>query len=94
MLNKRALSPLVATILLVVFALIVGTATMNWSKNYVETVPDEFPEPTGSSIVISIDQINNPLKELQIKYITDQLTLDQYITRQREVVQDLGQEED
>ena len=80
MLNKKALSPLIATILLVVFALIVGTATMNWGKSYVEEVPEQNVESSfGTSIVISIDSLDNPLKKLQIMYIADKLTLEEYL---------------
>ena len=94
MLNKKALSPLVATILLVVFALIVGTATMNWGKNYVENVPDKSLETSGASIVISIDHLDNPLKDLQIKYITDKLTLEEYLEKEEEVIQEIRMETD
>lgn len=93
MLNKKSLSPLVATILLVVFALIVGTATMNWGKNYVENVPDGSSEKIGSSIVISIDYLDNPLKELQIKYITDKLTLEEYLAKEDMAIQEISSEE-
>lgn len=87
--HKKALSPLIATILLVVFALIVGTATMSWGKKYVESLPEEKPESFGSSIVISIDQIDNPLKDLQIRYITDKITLEEYLAKQQEAVSKL-----
>ena len=34
--NKKAVSPLVATLLLIVFSLILGTVTMNLGKAYIE----------------------------------------------------------
>ena len=92
MLNKKALSPLIATVLLVVFALIVGTATMNWGKNYVETAPEDGVGALGPSIIISIDSLDNPLKALQIKYITDKLTLDEYLVKQEAAIDELRSE--
>lgn len=34
--NKKAISPLVATVLLIVFSLVLGTITMNLGKAYIE----------------------------------------------------------
>ena len=86
MLNKRGLSPLIATLLLVVFALVVGTATMSWGKSYVETIPDET-ETVGSSYVISREDVkNNPLKRLQIDYIYDEISLEEYLKREKEII--------
>ena len=36
MMNKRAISPLVATILLIAFAIALGLVVMNWGKSYIE----------------------------------------------------------
>ncbi|MCK5282047.1 MAG: hypothetical protein KAK00_01435 [Nanoarchaeota archaeon] len=92
MLNKRALSPLVATILLVVFALIIGTATMSLSKNYVNDNTDDKELLSSSMLIISIDEIDNPLKDLQIKYITNKLTLEEYLNEEEVILRegDLG----
>jgi flagellin-like protein len=87
--NKKGLSPLIATILLVVFALIIGTATMSWGKNYVSSVPDE-PSQFASSFVISIEQIDDPLKELQIRYITDKINRSEYLVREQQVLSELS----
>ncbi len=88
--NKRALSPLIATVLLVVSALIIGTATMSWGKNYVDTIPEEKPESFGSSLVIDIKQLDNPLKDLQVKYITDRITLEEYLDEEQEVLNEMA----
>jgi flagellin-like protein len=85
--NKKALSPLVATILLVVFALIIGTATMSWGKNYVENIPEQEHSSVGSSIVIGMEDVDDPLKELQIKYITDRITLDDYLVEEKVIIE-------
>jgi flagellin-like protein len=82
--SKKALSPLIATVLLVVFALIIGTATMSWGRNYVENIDDE--EKATSSVIISIEHIDNPLKELQIRYITDRILLNEYLEEEKSII--------
>lgn len=86
--NKKALSPLIATLLLLAFALVIGTATMNWGKSYVDKI-DEAPEgyeTLKSAVIISIEDINTPLKELQIKHITGQLSQDEYIMKEKSLL--------
>lgn len=86
--NKKALSPLVATLLLLAFALVIGTATMNWGKSYVDQI-DEAPkghETLKSAVVINIEDINTPLKELQIKHITGQISQDEYIMQEKSLM--------
>jgi len=87
MIGKRALSPLVATVLLVVFALVIGTITMSWGKSYVEKVKDE-PEISGlgSAVIIGVKDIDNPLKELQIQYITGKITKSEYIEKEKPLI--------
>jgi flagellin-like protein len=47
--NKKAVSPLVATVLLIVFSLILGTITMNIGKAYIEGI-NEIEEETDNSL--------------------------------------------
>ncbi|MFH2027722.1 MAG: hypothetical protein ABIJ08_01155 [Nanoarchaeota archaeon] len=82
--NKKALSPLMATVILVVFALIVGTITMNWGKNYVSDLKGEPIKRT--SIVIDIEDVNTPLKELQIEYIKGEISLENYLQKEKELI--------
>jgi hypothetical protein len=91
--NTKGLSPLIATILLVIFALIIGIATMSWGKNYVENIPaDGQDNGSGGSYLIPMKQVdNNPLKTLQIQYISDKITLDQYLTQEKEAIEKLNQ---
>jgi len=89
--NKKALSPLMATVLLVVFALVIGTVTMNVGKSYVEKeIVSESKEDTESfqsAIVISIDDfLGDELKELQIKYITGKITKEEYFEKERDII--------
>lgn len=76
-----------ATLLLVLFAIVVGAITMSWGKNYVEKLEEKAPvEKLESAIVISIKDIDTPLKELQIKYITDQISEEEYLEKERELI--------
>ena len=90
--SKKALSPLIATVLLVVFALVIGTITMNWGKSYVEKITDEPEEiQFESGIIISNKDINTPLdesylKKLQIQYIIGEITMEQYIQQEKELI--------
>ncbi len=85
--SKRALSPLIATILLVVFALVIGTITMSWGRSYVEKIKEE-PEAgfLESAVMISIKDIDTPLKELQIEYITGKITRQEYIEKEKALI--------
>ncbi len=87
--NKKALSPLVATILLVIFALVIGAITMGWGKSYVEKIKEEpAPGVFGSAVIISIKDINTPpqdapLKRLRIQYITGEITKEDYLVKEK-----------
>ena len=86
--DNKALSPLVATLLLLAFALVVGTVTMNWGKSYIENIgepPKEY-EPMKSSIVVNIEDIDTPLKKLQIEHITGQISEQEYIARENQII--------
>jgi flagellin-like protein len=82
--NNKALSPLMATIILVLFALVIGTITMNLGKDYVDTIGEE--ETSQSAIVINMQDVDTPLKQLQIKYITDQISKEEYLTQEKTLI--------
>lgn len=91
--NRRALSPLIATVLLVVFALVIGTITMNWGKSYVDNISGEslIEEKIGtldSAVIISIKDVDTPLKELQLQHITGKMTEQEYIEKEKELISD------
>jgi len=87
--QKKAISPLIATILLVVFALVLGAITMSWGEGYVEKI-EEKPESTiealNGAIIISIRSVDSPLKDLQIKHITGQISEDEYLAKEKELI--------
>ncbi len=82
--SKRAMSPLVATILLVVFALAIGTATMSWGKNFAPGTTSNLEE-RSSAVVIPGDKVDNDLKKLQIDYILDKITLNDYLEKEKQI---------
>lgn len=89
--NKKALSPLAATAILVILSILIGTATMSFGKKYVEKTTVEKEEtmaPYQSAIVINIDDVlGDDLKELQIRYITGKISKEEYLEREKELVE-------
>lgn len=92
MMNKRALSPMAATTLLVIFALILGTITMGFGRNYVDNinvkterlkVKEIGPEGTTISPVDTED----PLAQLQIQYLQGKISKEEYLERQKELTE-------
>ncbi|MBU0627976.1 MAG: hypothetical protein KKC75_02210 [Nanoarchaeota archaeon] len=82
--DKKALSPLVATLLLVVFALAIGTVTMNWGKSYVEKIKDDVsPGEISGSVIINTQDIDSPLKEIQLKYLTGKISKEEYLVQEK-----------
>ena len=65
---------------------------MSLSKNYVNDNTDDKELLSSSMLIISIDEIDNPLKDLQIKYITNKLTLEEYLNEEEVILRegDLG----
>jgi len=49
MMNKRGISPLIATILLIAFAIALGLVVMNWGKSYIEEKAEFSAGATDSS---------------------------------------------
>ncbi len=87
--NKKALSPLVATMLLVVFALVIGSIVMSFGESYIQKI-EEMPKTktVESAVIISIKDIDTPLKELQIQYITGKLTKKEYLEKEKGLIID------
>ncbi len=62
MMNKRAISPLIATILLIAFAIALGLVVMNWGKSYIEEKAEFTAGPADVSgcglVELSIIQVS------------------------------------
>ena len=76
--NKKALSPLIATMILIGFSLLVGFLTMSWGEDYVTNLEEQGEEEI---FVISAEEIDTPLKQLQIEYLTGEIKLQEYLER-------------
>jgi flagellin-like protein len=46
--NKRGVSPLIATVLLIAFAVALGAVVMNWGRSYVQETASNIQETTAS----------------------------------------------
>jgi len=55
MINKRAVSPLIATVLLIAFAVALGAIVMNWGRGYVEDTQDFARESSEGQLTCSSD---------------------------------------
>ncbi len=90
MMDKKGISPLVATLLLVAFALVVGAITMTWSKSYVEKTQEQSKKVAidtfKAAIIIGIDQLDDPLKEIQINYITGKISREEYLQKEKDLL--------
>jgi hypothetical protein len=86
--NKKALSPLVATVLLVIFSLAIGTITMNWGKNYVEKInlQEQKEEPRTGTLIVNYRDIDTELKELQIRHILGEISQSQYLEQEARLI--------
>ena len=85
MMYKRGISPLVSTLLLVAFALVVGAITMTWGKAYVENIQTEPKKDLGAfttAVIIDLNQIDDALKNLQVYYLTGKITKEDYLQRE------------
>jgi len=54
-LNKKAVSPLIATVLLIAFAVALGAVVMNWGRSYVETTAEYAERGSDIQILCSRD---------------------------------------
>ena len=53
--NKKAVSPLIATVLLIAFAVALGAVVMNWGRGYVEDTQDFARERSDAEVVCTTD---------------------------------------
>jgi len=53
--NKRAVSPLIATVLLIAFAVALGAIVMSWGKDYVEETQDTVTTKSSQARICTLD---------------------------------------
>ncbi len=51
--NKRGISPLIATVLLIAFAVALGAVVMNWGRSYIESTQTSVQEQADTEITCS-----------------------------------------
>ncbi|MBS3158744.1 hypothetical protein J4206_05650 [Candidatus Woesearchaeota archaeon] len=86
--GKRGISPLIATVLLVAFAVALGAVVMNWAKG-VEEAETSGGESVASSVqgsdasgcIIPAPVPQDPLKLVMIKYLRGEITKADYFTQ-------------
>ncbi len=90
LMQKRGISPLVATLLLVAFALVIGAITMTWGKSYVEKAQEQPKKDVldvfKGAIIIGIEQLDDPLKSIQLQYITGKISREQYLQQEQDLL--------
>jgi len=83
MADKTAMSPLVTTFLLIIFSLVIGSVIMQIGKNYISNLETSKPAPVDSIIVAAPD---NELKQLQLDYINNKITYEEYLAKEQLLV--------
>ena len=53
--NKRGISPLIATVLLIAFAVALGAVVMNWGRSYIESTQNQVQQQGQTEIKCSTD---------------------------------------
>ena len=80
--NRRGLSPLVATVLLIAFAVALGAVIMSLGKSYVESIPET---PVGAAIC-DPTTVTDALQLLQIQFINGEITKEQYLVKEQQIL--------
>ena len=75
--QRESISPLKATILLIVFAFVVGTLIMTFIKDNVMLIPEE--EYAVESIDLCNNEFNEPLKVMIVKYLKDEISKEDFL---------------
>lgn len=83
-LRNKGLSPLTATVFLVVFAIALGVVVMGLGKSYVETVDDEAVKQVTEFCVTS--PVSDPLAMLQMDYISGKIDQETYLLKEKEII--------
>tara|TARA_Y100000310_G_scaffold345304_1_gene463559 strand:- start:3422 stop:3673 length:252 start_codon:yes stop_codon:yes gene_type:complete len=82
MMDKKGLTPGVATIILIIFALLLGSLVMAFGEDYVDAVPNSGPKKSTVCVKVSKD----PLKVLQVEYLNGKISKTQYLAREKQLI--------
>lgn len=70
--NKKAISPLISTLLLVVFAIALGSVVMTWGRAYVESAVEI------SDVTVEDVEKKSIFEELDERFAKGEITQEQY----------------
>jgi len=78
---KKVMSPLVATIILLACAIVLGTVVMNWGREYIDDLTQIEPAASSSITPVDVQQIctEDPLIILQTRYARGDITTNKYL---------------
>lgn len=79
--NKKAVSPLIATLLLVIFSIALGSVVMSWGKQYVESAA------TPKETTVKDVQKTSIFEELDQRYAKGEITKEQYLDLKKVLVE-------
>lgn len=73
-----------ATIMLIVFSIAIGTTVMSVGQSYIEE--NLLAEEVKESVVCYNIPMADPLKQLQIKHLNDEISKQEYLELEKEFV--------
>lgn len=79
--KKKVMSPLVATIILLVCAILLGTVVMNWGRDYINDLTNIEPIATSPVTPVDVRAIctDDPFIILQTRYVKGEITTAKYL---------------
>jgi len=75
--GKRGISPLIATVLLVAFAVSLGAVVMNWASG-ADEAETELAAPSGCIVSAPITE---PLQQLMVNYLNNKIDKQQFFSQ-------------
>ncbi len=85
--NKKALSPLAATVILLVFGLFLGIVVMSLQSAMITKIGEEKAETFGALVCFDPALMHEqPLKSLQLEFLKGEITKEEYIAKQKQIL--------
>jgi flagellin-like protein len=78
--GKRGISPLIATVLLVAFAVSLGAVVMNWAKG-TDTGAAETSSFAQTSECLVKGPVSEPLKQVMVNYLQDEISKQEFFSQ-------------
>ncbi len=74
---------MIATVVLLVFAVLMGALVMTVGEELVQDIPDQKP---SSSTVCLKEPRGDPLKTLQVQFLNGKISRSEYIAKERALI--------